>query len=68
MNAKREFPVEKEVDAALFFRFLRTKLSNSGQGWDRSGRLSAENHASVIHPIYGVVLRALDYVYPGLEG
>ena len=67
MNAKRKFPVEKEVDAALFFRFLMTKLSNRA-GWDRSGRPRAENHASVIHPIYGVVLRALDYVHPDLEG
>jgi len=65
---------EKEQFQIENFEFQMSATTKLGGGKEPAecslypGRLRAENHASVIHPIYGVVLRALDYVHPGLEG
>ena len=63
MNAKRKLSVGK---SAARMSFILQDEPFRQAGATRSPRVG--NNASVINPIYGVVVRALDYVDPGLEG
>lgn len=65
-NVKEQFQIEN-------FKFemnARTKLGGGEEPAEcslYSGRPGAENNVSVIDLIYGVVLRALNCVHPGLK-